>query len=147
MKFEYMRELLGLQQYGSFTLTSEKVMMSRNHRLAGKESVLLSELENETLITLRDDPYLTETVLEALNQAGFIPSKTAQTEHTDTVPGKILQSGGVYITGSGYSFPGYEDEIIALPISDPELFFIKSYAWNKENDNPLIRCFLNAVED
>ena len=29
MKFEYMRELLGLQRYGSFTLTSEKMFIAQ----------------------------------------------------------------------------------------------------------------------
>ena len=57
----------------------------------------------------------------------------------DSGPEKLLESGGVYITGAGYSFPGYEDAIAILEISDPELFFFKSYAWNRENDDPLIR--------
>ena len=132
--------------FKDFDKSHAVVMMSNEHPLAIKEEVALSELHEETVVLLRDDPYLTETVLEALQHAGFTPSKTTQTEHTDTVPRELLHSGGIYITGAGYSFPGYENEIAILPISDPDLFFYKSYAWYKENDNPLISCVLNTIE-
>lgn len=132
--------------FKDFERSHPVVMMSKEHPLAKNEVVALSELHKETLVLLRDDPYLTETVLEVLKNVGFTPSKTIQTEHTDTVPQELLHTGGVYITGSGYSFPGYENEIAILPISDPDLFFCKSYAWNKENDNPLIVRFLNTIE-
>ena len=132
--------------FKDFEKSGAVVMLPREHYLAEKEEISLSELQGETLILLRDDPYLTESLLESLKAAGYIPSKTIQTEHTDTVPEKLLHSGCIYITGAGYTYPGYENEISVIPISGQDEHFIKSYAWNKDNDNPLIARFLNLID-
>lgn len=59
--------------FKDFDKSHAVVMMPKEHPLAIKEEVALSELHEETVILLRDDPYLTETVLEALQHAGFTP--------------------------------------------------------------------------
>ena len=47
MKFEYMRELLGLQRYGSFTLTSEKMFIAQPSLTSS-----IHEIEKEYGITI-----------------------------------------------------------------------------------------------
>lgn len=122
-------------------------MLSASHRLAAKKVLSLDSLQQETVILLKEDQCTTRSVLEAFDRCNFSPVRTIETDHTDTVPFSILENGGVYISGSGYSIPGYEKTIRVIPIENRNLFFIKAFVWKKASANPSIRLFLTYLNN
>ena len=134
-------ELLNFQV---FRKTGASVMLSAEHPLADKEFVTLEDLSEETLILLKDDPYTTLFIKEALDRCSFIPKDTVNADHIDMVPFAILETGGIHINGSGFTIPGYENQIRVLPIRTDGLYFEKAFCWCSANHNPTIPLFLNA---
>ena len=125
-----------------FNRTGASVMMSVTHPLARRASVTLSDLKKETIVLLKDDPCSTQFIQEALVRCDFQPAQTVEADHIDTVPFTIMEVGGVHINGTGFSIPGYEDQICVIPIDTKELYFEKAFCWNKNNQNSSIPIFI-----
>ncbi|MCC8067927.1 MAG: LysR family transcriptional regulator [Clostridiales bacterium] len=130
--------------FQDFEITGGVAMLPADHPLAQKDSVTLEELSQETLLLLDDDLYLSASILEGLEDAGFHPKDTSMTPHTDTVPYAIIDHKGIYIVGP-YNYYGLDKDIRIVKISDEKLRFHKAFAWHRENENPLIQRFLNMV--
>ena len=134
-----------IMMFHVFARTGASVMLAADHPLSEKEFVTLEELTDETFILLKDDPYTTLFINEALARCSFTPKKTAEADHIDTVPFTILETGGIHINGSGFTIPGYEDEIRVIPIQADGLYFEKAFCWCKANQNPTIPVFLQSL--
>ena len=134
-----------IMKFHVFTRTGASVMLAADHPLSGKKIVKLKELTGETLILLKDDPYTTLFIKEALSRCSFTPVKTAEADHIDTVPFTIFETGGIHINGSGFTIPGYEEEIRVIPIQADGLYFEKAFCWCKANQNPTIPVFLQSL--
>ena len=134
-----------IMEFHVFARTGASVMLAADHPLSGKESVTLEELADETLILLKDDPYTTLFIKEALERCSFTPKKTAEADHIDTVPFTILETGGIHINGSGFTIPGYEEEIRVIPIQTEGLYFEKAFCWCSNNQNPSVPIFLQFL--
>lgn len=122
------------------------VMLDRKHPLANKQSVKLEDLISETVLVLKEDEPTTFSTLEALRRAGFEPRKIIETEHIDTVPFALLNKPCIFIIGTGFDIPGYQDRIVSVPIEDEAFYYTKSYVWRADNKNPTVPLFLETAK-
>ena len=121
-------------------------IMSSQHPLAEKELITMSDLEQETIILLEEDTYSTHVICEAMDRAGFTPKQTIFSDHIDTVPFMIQQTGGIHINGSGFKISGYEDTLAYRPIENQEMSMPLALAYHKDNTNPALPKLL-AIAD
>ena len=120
--------------------------MASNHPLAAKEKLTLDDLAGEECIFLKDDPITNECYKEALERCGFIAQKLLMVGDLDSVPHVLLKTHAVYIKAKGFSFPGYDREIVAKSIEVKNLYAAKAYAYRTDNLNPLIPLFLELAK-
>ena len=81
---------------GEVVLTEELVaILPENHRLALEDSILLSELKDETFVLFSSGYSLRPIVWDACKAAGFIPKIGFEGEETETIRGLVAAGMGV----------------------------------------------------
>lgn len=91
---------------------------------------------------LRDDPISNRCYEEALARVGFEQRNVAYTDNIDTVPMELKRGRGVYLIPQSLLLPGFEGELVKVPIRASGLVVTKSLAWRADNDSPLVPLFL-----
>ena len=133
-------------RFQNFYQDGMEVMMAVRHPLAAKENLTLDDLAREECIFLRDDPITNQCYKEALERCGFTAQKTLMVGDLDAVPHVLQTTHAIYIKAKGFSFPGYDREIVAKSIEAKNLYASKAYAYRTDNLNPLIPLFLELVK-
>ncbi|AWB44159.1 LysR family transcriptional regulator [Paenibacillus sp. CAA11] len=81
---------------GNIILTEELcAILPHNHRLAGQQSIALSELKDDKFILFSKGYSLRPIVLHACLEAGFSPKIAFEGEETDTIRGLVAAGMGV----------------------------------------------------
>lgn len=135
----------GLIQYKEFSRQPAAAMIPKNNRLFGRTYVTLEDIRHESILLLKEDYISTTSVLDAFQRCGFTPVQICETDHIDTVPFALIETGSIHVNGSGFQIPGYDDMIQVVPIHDKTLYLSKAFAWRKDNQNPALKLFLNFV--
>ena len=117
-------------------------LVSVTHPLAARDVLTLEDLEGETTVLLRDDPYSNRCYTEALERVGFTQRNVAYTDNIDTVPMELKRGQSVYLIPQSLPLPGFEGELVEVPIRCEGLKVTKSLVWRSDNDNPLVPLFL-----
>ena len=117
-------------------------LMSVDHPLASRDELTLEDLGGETTVLLRDDPISNRCYEEALARVGFEQRNVAYTDNIDTVPMELKRGRGVYLIPQSLLLPGFEGELVKVPIRASGLVVTKSLAWRADNDSPLVPLFL-----
>jgi DNA-binding transcriptional LysR family regulator len=124
------------------------IVLHKNHPLAHKDSIELSELENEPFIihNRHDSPVGSyEFIVHLCEKSGFTPKVVSQPRFVDTVPVLVESEIGISILPKSFE-----------SISSPSLRFIEMdgvknhdcelvIAWKKNNINPSIPSFLHVL--
>lgn len=118
------------------------VLVSVNHPLASHDELTLDDLAGESTVLLRDDPYSNRCYEEALARVGFSQGSVVYTDNIDTVPIELKRARSVYLIPQSLPLPGFEDELVEIPIRTKGLVVTKSLVWRADNDNPLVPLFL-----
>ena len=121
-------------------------LMSVAHPLAGRTELTLDDLVSETGVLLRDDPYSNRCYEEALARVGFAQRDVVYTDNIDTVPMELKHARSVYLIPQSLPLPGFEGELVEIPIRAEGLVVTKSLAWRTDNDNPLVPLFLEMAK-
>lgn len=132
--------------YFKVSSTSMIAMTSKDSPLARKSSVTLEELKDYPLITLENDEYstsLTEQYLQA-NHIHF--HNTVRTDNVETVPWTIRSTGGVHITGESVRRQN-SSSAAYIPISSRNPGMSFGFVCVRENDNPLVTLFFEALKE
>ena len=119
--------------------------MSVDHPLAGREELTLDDLREETTVLLRDDPVSNRCYVEALARVGFAQQRVVYTDNIDTVPLELKRGRYIYLIPQSLPLPGFEGELVEVPIRAKGLSVTKSLAWRVDNDNPLVPLFLEMA--
>ena len=120
-------------------------LVSVDHPLASRDEITLDDLADETAVLLRDDPYSNRCYMEALERVGFAQRNVVYTDNIDTVPMELKRGRYVYLIPQSLPLPGFEGELVAVPIRAKGLVVSKSLAWRSDNDNPLLPIFLEMA--
>ena len=120
-------------------------LVSVGHPLASRDELTLDDLADETGILLRDDSFSNRCYTEALARVGFELRNVVYTDNIDTVPMELKRGRYVYLIPQSLPLPGFEGELVEVPIRAKGLTVTKSLAWRADNDNPLLPVFLEMV--
>ncbi|MBP2656143.1 MAG: transcriptional regulator AlsR family [Firmicutes bacterium] len=134
------------------TIFSRKpgLIISRDHKLATKEFVKLSELANEHFIVFSQSefPKSYDNLCELCNAAGFTPNIVAHTLYLETLLLTVETGIGIAV------HPGLNNDffnthnLAFVPITDyDQLDYDSVLAWKKDNTNPLITLFLETMKE
>ena len=121
-------------------------LVSADHPLASRGGLTLDDLADETGVLLRDDPYSNRCYAEALERVGFAQHSVVYTDNIDTVPLELKRGRFVYLIPQGLPLPGFEGELVEIPIRAEGLSVTKSLAWRADNDNPMVPLFLEIAK-
>lgn len=125
------------EQLSSLNIASEEmvVIVASGHRLAGQESVQLSELKTERLYGMRRQHKLRMTVDELCFQHGFTPVYAKEFDYDDYFEAVSKEAGGTeFIAICPISSFGstYQDGYRMLRVSDCKLERITTLSWLTE---------------
>jgi DNA-binding transcriptional LysR family regulator len=91
------------------------VIVSPQHRLAGRKSVALAELANEPLVMFREGVPVRKQIVSLLKAAGVKPAIASESDESGSIFGLVAAGSGVSIVpGTGASH-----DVVTLAIEDP----------------------------
>lgn len=118
-----------------------RVCMHREHPLAGKKSLRISDLQNQTVYLYEDDTSFMMHVRQLLDSKGIIPDQQNFPSLMQLLP-TLLKKTGVTITND---MPITHEELIYLPL-DMEKNIDIGIAWMKERATPRLRQAVHIIE-
>jgi DNA-binding transcriptional LysR family regulator len=119
------------------------VVASRRHRLAGKDSVDLTELRHERWVAHRVETAASDCLAAFCGKEGFAPNITFRTNNLGTVRGIVAAGSGVAMISELAHID--RERIIALPITQKRPSRQIVAATRDRYSNPLADAFLDAV--
>lgn len=107
---------------GHVLFTEEMVaILPHSHPLAGSTSIRLRQLEEDPFIVFREGYTLRTIVMDACQQAGFIPKIAFEGEETDTIRGLVAASLGVALLPAIALEETAPIQPVKVPISEPRI--------------------------
>jgi LysR family transcriptional regulator, transcription activator of glutamate synthase operon len=94
----FMRDyMLDREIYSSLTIAEDKLQLvvSKNHRLARRESVFLTELADENFIMFDKGTTIHELTVDACRQAGFEPRIFYASLRVESILGLVVANSGI----------------------------------------------------
>ena len=140
-------EFPGSNQLELHTIMEEKLVaiVSESHPLAQSGSIKLSALTDETIIHLKYDVELTNTIKKILVKKGIAINNEIYSEQVDLLPITIQETNGVYI-GAESLRNMKRDGIAFVDIEDNDAFLTISLVCKKNNPNPAVSSLLKFAE-
>jgi LysR family transcriptional activator of glutamate synthase operon len=88
---------LDTERYISLVIAQDKLLVavSKNHRLADRQSVSLNELADENFITYEKSTLIDELVVDACHKAGFEPRIIYATLRIESILGLVASNSGI----------------------------------------------------
>lgn len=124
------------------------VAMPENHRLAGRDHIVLEELADETLVILprRPNPNGYDMIAQMCLEAGFQPRVFHETMEVNAVIGLVNAGMGLSIVPASISNLRFEG-IHYVPLAGDYPPWDLLMAWREDNDSPVLRVFLDVARD
>ena len=124
------------------------VAMHREHALAGRESVSMSELEGEEFITVPPNPGSTtiERLYELSQAAGFNPTVIQVAPDTWTILSLVGAEIGCSVTVASVPKNASFPNIAFVPLKDPKGPFPLLMAWRRDDVSPALAEVLRLAE-
>lgn len=124
------------------------VAMHREHALAGRESVSMSELEGEEFITVPPNPGSTtiERLYELSQAAGFNPTVIQVAPDTWTILSLVGAEIGCSVTVASVPKNATFPNIAFVPLEDPKGPFPLLMAWRRDDVSPALAEVLRLAE-
>ncbi|KAA9012231.1 LysR family transcriptional regulator [Niallia endozanthoxylica] len=109
--------------FESIPLLSEElvVIVDSEHRLAGKESLCLSELKDESFILLTEDYVLHDVVEQACRESGFEPHVAYQSSLWDIIGEMVAAQLGISLIPRSMVSRFNNRKLQAISISEPQV--------------------------
>lgn len=96
------------------------VVVSKKHPLASKPSVTFSDLKNSGFILLTEGYTVGELPIQACKKAGFTPNVILRSSEWDIICEAVANSNNVSILPYPFLEKAHKENIVVLPINDPE---------------------------
>ncbi|MBR5225075.1 MAG: LysR family transcriptional regulator [Clostridia bacterium] len=137
-------EELGGERFERRRLFGEqsRVCMHKEHPLAQKKSLRLSDLEKQTVYLYEDDTSFIMRVCQQLGSRGIVPETQRFPSLMQLLP-TLLKKSGVTITNDR---PIVHEELIYLPL-DMEKNIDIGIAWMKDRITPRLRQAVHIIEN
>ncbi|WP_240421317.1 LysR family transcriptional regulator [Paenibacillus periandrae] len=134
-----------MEYFNVFQDTLELVMSER-HTLSGKSSIKLSDLAKEPFLHMSRNisPLSYEVTLNTCQKNGFTPDVIHESPQTDSLLMLIEAGVGITILPS-YVSSQKSPSLRFIDIEGDETKIDMIAAWNKKNNNPAIRLFLEEL--
>lgn len=133
----------------SFVVREEElsVILPARHRLAENDEIDLAELAGDDFVTPtgRAGSAIYEATIQACKTAGFFPTIVQETSQTATLVSLVASGFGVALAPESVrhlNITGAAHRRLSSPRVPTELQAI----WRRDNDAPLLRQFLRAIE-
>ena len=122
------------------------VVVPDGHRLAGRETIPLAELDDEPQISWAREPApeVYDAYLRASQDAGFVPRVVQEVRHVESLLGLVAAGVGVgtmHAARVQLSYPG----VAYARLVEPELTIATGVVWRRGNESPLLARFLDAI--
>lgn len=129
-----------------YKISSLYVVLSIDHPLAYKTSLIRTELKDETFIIINTSEALITHIFNEFMAFHFLPKKTIYVNDVESLLLTISSHSGIAI------IPEYDLHLLAgfptlrtIPLGSKEDIITSSFFWNKENANPAIKHFCDFV--
>lgn len=134
----------------SRTVANERlvVVLNESHRLSGRDSLLMADLEGEPFVTLPEHPgaILHDYLRRLSSAAGYVPDIVQVAPDSQTLMALVAADIGVALTVSSvpenFSHPG----VVFLPLADPADIIQLRLVWRRDNMSPALREVLRLSE-
>lgn len=122
-----------------------KLVLHRDHPLAGLQTVSLQQIKNETLILMNRDanPGMFDMVNHMYMEEGIIPIILNRTNNHNMAVLQVAMKMGVMITTyQNICYMKMPGTVVSRDINSPLAWHEIGIAWNKTNRNPMIPEYL-----
>ncbi len=135
-------------QYACLEITRDAfvVVLSRQHRLAARPVLALTELANENFIMFNKGTVVHELAVEACRNAGFEPSIFYASLRVESVLGLVASNAGIALMMEKVTAYHQNPQTVAIPLTETiESRLVLAWLRGKELSRPA-RMFVEAFE-
>ena len=122
------------------------VMLPKDHALADRKEIRLSELNGENFVFQTQNHVLKKYICKLLEEKNIKQTQIFYTNHIDTVPLDVCANNAVSIVSRRVKYM-INNNITFLDITDPDMRVLACFAYKKSNTNPCIPRFMNLVKN
>ncbi len=123
-----------------------QVLVSKNHRLAGRQSVALAELADENFIMFDKGTLVHELTVDACRQAGFEPRIFYASLRVESILGLVGSNSGIALMMEKIFTYHQPREVIAIPLQENiESNLVLAWLKNKQLTQPA-RIFIEFMQ-
>ena len=97
------------------------LLAPRNHRLANRKSVYLTELKDEEFVLFPKGYIFEKLVVDACQSVGFDPNVTTEGEDMDAIKGMVAAGIGLTILPESALHEQSSNFTVTIPISSPDI--------------------------
>ena len=136
-------------------LASERLMteplvaaLPANHRLAGKRSLPLSDLSDDSFILppRHAVPVYHDLALKACREAGFVPDSPHEADHLHMLLAMVGGGSGVALVPA-FARRLKPSRVVVLPLNPPSANLDLLVAWRRDDDSRVLLEFLKVVRE
>ncbi|UXR78188.1 MULTISPECIES: LysR family transcriptional regulator [unclassified Staphylococcus] len=121
-------------RFDAFPLYAERfqVVVHRSHRLAQREIVSLTDLQNEDFILFNEDFYLNDRIIAATRKAGFVPNIVSRISQWHFIEHLLIAKMGISILPETICRIIHQnDEVRVIQLQDEMLHWEMGVIWKK----------------
>jgi LysR family transcriptional activator of glutamate synthase operon len=123
-----------------------QVLVSKNHRLAGRQSVALAELADENFIMFDKGTIVHELTMDACRQAGFEPRIFYASLRVESILGLVVSNSGIALMMEKIFTYHQPRDVVAIPLQENiESNLVLAWLKNKQLTQPA-RVFIEFME-
>jgi LysR family transcriptional regulator, transcription activator of glutamate synthase operon len=123
-----------------------QVLVSKNHRLAGRKSVALAELADENFIMFDKGTLVHELTMDACRQAGFEPRIFYASLRVESILGLVVSNSGIALMMEKIFAYHQPRDVVAIPLQENiESNLVLAWLKNKPLPQPA-RVFVEFME-
>lgn len=124
------------------------LIVHRDHPLANRPFVQLSELEKEAFIIYRNDFTLYDRIIEECSKNGFFPTIACETSQKDLIIEMVAAKLGIALLPKKICEKILDDTIAAIPFKEEHIFLELGVTWKKNKYLPYaVREFIALAHD
>jgi len=120
-----------------------------SHRFAKEKSVTYEKLSKETIVIVSREvnPGYYDVIQKLFLSKGFMPIfNTASNERMSAVF-KVRTGTGITLLTKQFMNTHKFDDLLAIPLDEENAFFDNGIAWRKNETNPIVRLFLDEIDE
>ncbi|MDR1537359.1 MAG: LysR family transcriptional regulator [Clostridiales bacterium] len=139
---ESYNEALAFHDIGAERL---KAALPEDHPLAGRRILHWDDLDNESILLFSSDAHYNNYIKRLMEKHKVKPKKLVYTEQYETIKFDLIASNSVSLTPEHVPDELTLRNIVFLPFDEDDAFAGISLVYLKENANPTLCLFLDAI--